>query len=81
MAETVDRIERSYQQFRKNISPQENQSLQAVSIDDVRHAVRQVERQLAARQCLRNLDRLNLYLDAVERYSKTVDVLCNGVRF
>ncbi len=48
MAETVDRIERSYQQFRKNISPQENQSLQAVSIDDVRHAVRQVERQLAA---------------------------------
>ncbi len=75
------RIEHSCERFRKGISPEDNRSLQKVSIDDVRHAVRQIERQLAARQCLRNLDRLSPYLDAIERYSKTVEVLSNAVPF
>ncbi|KAI1399172.1 hypothetical protein F4819DRAFT_429846 [Hypoxylon fuscum] len=79
MAEIL--IERSCQRFRQEISPEDDGSIRASSIDDVRQAIRHIERQLAARQCLRNLDRLNPYLDGIERYSKAIDVLANAVPF
>lgn len=51
------------------------------SLDDVKLALRQVERQLAARQALRNFDRLAPFIDATEHYAKAIEVACNGTPF
>ena len=74
-------IERACERYRKEISLEDERLIQNSSIDDVRVAVQQIERQLAARQSLRNLDRLQPYLDSIERYSKAVEVLSNAVPF
>lgn len=74
-------IELSCKRFSDEISDEDNKLIRTTSLDDVRIAVRQIETELASRQSLRNLDRLTPYLDAVERYSKAIDPLCNGVPF
>src|SRR5579871_4896187 len=79
MAETL--IEHSCRRFRREIEPEDDCLFQTVSLDDVRRVIREVDRQLAARQGRRNLNRLNPFLDAVERYSKAIDVLSNAVPF
>src|SRR4051794_6677648 len=48
------------------------------TLQDVRTAAKQIEQELAARQCLRNMRRIEPFLAGLERYSKVVDVLCNG---
>jgi hypothetical protein len=48
------------------------------TLQDVRNAAKQIEQDLAARQCLRNMRRIEPFLASLERYSKVVDVLCNG---
>ncbi|KAI1421261.1 hypothetical protein F5Y12DRAFT_790113 [Xylaria sp. FL1777] len=47
-------------------------------LDDVKLAIEQIEKQLAARQRLRNIQRITPFIDAVERYSKAVEILANG---
>ncbi|KAK4221969.1 hypothetical protein QBC38DRAFT_460884 [Podospora fimiseda] len=74
-------IELSCQRFRQSIDVSDDRELQKLSLDDVRQGVLDIQRELRAKQCLRNLDRLTPYLDAADRYSKAVSHLCNGVPF
>jgi hypothetical protein len=46
----------------------------------VRDAAKQVERQLAVRQCMRNMRRLEPLLDGLDAFSKVIEVLCNDTR-
>ncbi|KAF5986953.1 NACHT domain-containing protein [Fusarium bulbicola] len=80
MSQTV--IERACERFRRQLSGEDSRQILAVeTVNDVRHAIRQIEQQLAARQSLRNLDRLTPFLNAMDRLSKPIDVLCNGTPF
>ena len=72
-------IEQSCKRFRHEISDEDDKLIRTTSFDDVRVAIKQIETQLAARQSLRNLERLRPYVNAVERYSNAIDPLCNGV--
>lgn len=75
-------IERACVRFQKQLSPEDKGVIQASkNVDDVRHAIHRIEQHLAARQNLRNLDRLTPFLDALDRLSKPIDVLCNGTPF
>ncbi|RYP58606.1 hypothetical protein DL770_010393 [Monosporascus sp. CRB-9-2] len=74
-------IELSCKRFTHEISDEDDKIFLTTSLDDVRVAIRQIETQLASRQSLRNLNLLTPYLNAVERYSKAIDPLCNGVPF
>jgi hypothetical protein len=48
------------------------------TLEQVRAAALDIEKQLAARQALRNMRRLMPLLNGLEHYAKVVDVLCNG---
>lgn len=75
-------IERACQRLQQQFSTEEREVIQASkNVDDVRHAIRRIEQHMAARQSLRNLDRLTPFIDAIERLSKPIDVLCNGTPF
>ncbi|KAJ1323609.1 hypothetical protein MN608_10853 [Microdochium nivale] len=80
MAEQL--IRRACDRFRSQLTADEVQQIQSVqNLDDVKLALCQVERQLAARQALRNFDRLAPFIDATEHYAKAVEVACNGTPF
>jgi hypothetical protein len=74
-------IELSCQRFRQSIEVDDDREFQRLSLEDVRQGVLDIQRELRAKQCLRNLDRLSPYLDAADRYSRAVGHLCNGVPF
>ncbi|KAF5231060.1 hypothetical protein FAUST_9501 [Fusarium austroamericanum] len=75
-------IERACERLRKQLSPDDRATIQnSANMDDVRHAISQIENHLAARQSLRNFDRLTPFLDAIDRLTKPVDILCNGTPF
>ncbi|KAF4975683.1 hypothetical protein FZEAL_7573 [Fusarium zealandicum] len=75
-------IERACDRFRREISLEEATLIETTTtIDDVKLAIRQVEQQLAARQLLRDMDRVIPFIDAIERYSKALDVAANGTPY
>ncbi|KAI1180456.1 hypothetical protein F4777DRAFT_530453 [Nemania sp. FL0916] len=80
MAESM--IQRACERFKKELSPEDAISIQTpISLNDVKAAIQQIERELAARQSLTNLQRIQPFIDAIDRYSKAVDVLANGTPF
>ena len=74
----------AFNKFKQTVlkySLEDSHNFQSTSLEDVRNAAKEVERQLAARQCLRNMRRIQPFLDGLEHYSKTVEVLCNGTPY
>jgi hypothetical protein len=77
-------FQESFDVFEKTVhrySTTDDRDFSDTTLQDVREAARQIERQLAARQCLRNMKRLEPLLNGLEAYSKVVEVLCNGTPF
>ncbi|KAK2755707.1 hypothetical protein FQN54_005857 [Arachnomyces sp. PD_36] len=56
-------------------------SLNGTTLPDVYDAAREIENELAQRRSLKNMRRLRPFLEGVERYSKAVEVLCNGTPY
>jgi hypothetical protein len=74
----------SFERFEQTVkvySSTDHRDFTSTTIEDVRKAARQIEQELASRQCLRNMRRLEPFLDGLEAYSKVVEVLCNGTPF
>ncbi|KAI1824553.1 hypothetical protein F4861DRAFT_505422 [Xylaria intraflava] len=75
-------IQRACERFEKELSPHDANLIQStISLDNVKAAIHQVERELAARQSLRNLQRLTPFVDAIDRYSKAIEVAANGTPY
>ena len=51
------------------------------SISDVYKESLRIEERLAAKRCMRNMRRLKPFFEGIERYSKSIEVLCNGTPF
>ncbi|VZI02341.1 unnamed protein product [Fusarium fujikuroi] len=74
-------IEKAFKDLEKTVSAGDRISLQDTTLDDVRKAAHLVEDELAARQSLRNMRRLEPLFTGLEYYSKTIEVLCNGTPY
>lgn len=71
-------LELSCERFRNELNAEDDNLIRTASLEDVRTAIAQTERELASRQGLRNFDRLSPYINAVERYGAVVEVFCNS---
>ncbi|KAG5791443.1 hypothetical protein H9Q69_009520 [Fusarium xylarioides] len=74
-------IEKASKDLERTVSASDRISLQDTTLDDVRKAAHLVEDELAARQSLRNMKRLEPLFTGLEYYSKTIEVLCNGTPY
>ncbi|KAK6855680.1 hypothetical protein PG995_007831 [Apiospora arundinis] len=75
-------IERACAQFRREISADSADRIQSTaSLDEVKLAIQQIETRLAASQRLQNIGRIMPFIDALERFSKALEVACNGTAF
>jgi len=75
--ESFDSFEKTVQRYSRT----DDREFSNTTLRDVRDAAKEVERQLAARQCMRNMKRLEPLLNGLEAYSKVIEVLCNGTPF
>ncbi|KAG4256678.1 hypothetical protein FPRO03_03688 [Fusarium proliferatum] len=74
-------IEKAFKDLESTVSASDRISLQDTTLDDVRKAAHLVEDELAARQSLRNMRRLEPLFTGLEYYSKAIEVLCNGTPY
>ncbi|KAF5549123.1 NACHT domain-containing protein [Fusarium mexicanum] len=74
-------IEKAFKDLERTVSVNDRIDLQDTTLDDVRKAAHLVEDELAARQSLRNMRRLEPLFTGLEYYSKTIEVLCNGTPY
>jgi hypothetical protein len=77
-------FQESFDAFEKTVhhySTTDDREFSDTTLRDVREAAIQIQQQLAARQCLRNMKRLEPLLDGLEAYSKIIEVLCNDTPF
>lgn len=74
-------IREAFEDLERALSTSDRVSLKDTTLDDVREAARLVENELAARQSLRNMRRLEPLFAGLGYYSKTIEVLCNGTPY
>jgi hypothetical protein len=74
-------IEQAFERFAATVTPGDHREFQDTRLEDVWNAVLQIEQKLAARQSLRNMRRLYPFLQGLEHYSKSIEVLCNGTPY
>ncbi|KAI8687557.1 NACHT domain-containing protein [Fusarium keratoplasticum] len=74
-------IKKAFKDLERAICPVDSRDFASTTIGDVRRAAIEIERQLAARQSLRNMRRLEPLFLGLEHYSKVIEVLCNGTEY
>ncbi|CAN9288121.1 unnamed protein product [Alternaria alternata] len=71
-------FQESFDSFEKTVqrlSRTDDREFSNTTLRDVRDAAKEVERQLAARQCMRNMKRLEPFLNGLEAYSKVIEIV------
>ncbi|KAI1093508.1 hypothetical protein F5B19DRAFT_123936 [Rostrohypoxylon terebratum] len=71
----------AFQELETTITPADSRDFSRSTLEHVRKFALDIENQLAARQCLRNMRRLKPLFDGLEHYSKVADILCNGTPY
>ena len=74
-------IKTAYEDLERTITPADSRDFRQKKLQDVRIAALEIEKQLAARQSLRNMRRLMPLFKGLEHYSRMVDILCNGTPY
>lgn len=74
-------IRQAFEDLEKTISPADSKALADASLENVQKATLDIENQLAARSSLRNMRRLEPFLDGLAYYSKSIEVVCNGTPY
>ncbi|KAI8950616.1 hypothetical protein F4801DRAFT_590286 [Xylaria longipes] len=74
-------VEAAFYELEKSVSPADSTGFGSVALDDVRKTALDIENQLAARQSLRNMRRLEPLFSGLMYYSKAIETLCNGTPY
>jgi hypothetical protein len=67
--------------FKQTISPSDAVIFQSTSIEDVWKAAEKIQGDQKQRKSLRNMRRIEPFLKGLEKYSKVIEVLCNGTPY
>ncbi|AEO68321.1 uncharacterized protein THITE_2145496 [Thermothielavioides terrestris NRRL 8126] len=68
-------VHAAFEELRRTITPQDSRDFHKTTLQDVRQAALNIETQLAARGCLRNMRRLMPLFKGLEHYEKAMSVL------
>lgn len=74
-------FQEAFEKLRDSISAEDARSFGETTLDDVWTTAREIERQQGQRQSLRNMRRIEPFLKAIDKYSKVIEVLCNGTPY
>ncbi|TGJ82679.1 hypothetical protein E0Z10_g6084 [Xylaria hypoxylon] len=74
-------IKTAFEELAKSVSPTDSADFENITLDAVRNTALGIENQLAARQSLRNMRRLEPLLSGLHYYSKAIEILCNGTPY
>ncbi|KAI1669942.1 NACHT domain-containing protein [Pyrenophora tritici-repentis] len=71
----------AFEELERTVTPADSNTIRSTTLEQTRIEALHIEKQLAARQALCNMRRLDPLLDGLKHYSNVVDILCNGTPF
>lgn len=71
----------AFDKLKASVTTTDAAEFQSTSLEDVWKAARNIECLQQRRQSVRNLRRIGPLLDAIGKYSKVIEVLCNGTPY
>jgi hypothetical protein len=71
----------AFDRLKDSVTEDDARIFQSTTLQDVRNAALDLENQLGLRQSLRNMRRILPFLSGLERYSKSIEILCNGTPY
>ncbi|KAI0183060.1 NACHT domain protein [Xylaria flabelliformis] len=74
-------VEAAFHELERHVLPADSVGFESVTLDDIRKTALDIENQLAARQSLRNMRRLEPLFTGLKYYSKAIETLCNGTPY
>lgn len=74
-------IETAFKRFENSVTLVDARYFHSTELRHVRQAAIEIENWQRQRGSLRNMRRIEPFLKAIEKYSKPMDVLCNGTPF
>jgi len=74
-------FETAISKLKQTISTTDAAVFQATHIKDVWKAAEEIEESQRRRKSLRNMRRIEPFLKGLEKYSKTIEVVCNGTPY
>lgn len=81
MARPTSVIADAFQRLHRSISDEDAHKFASTELKDVWAAVREIEITQRKRQSAQNLRRIEPLLRGIEKYSKVIEVLCNGTPY
>jgi hypothetical protein len=81
MASPTNIIADAFEKLNRTISPEDAHKFASTDLEDVWKAVQNIQNLQRKRQSVQNLRRIEPFLKGLEKYSKVIEVLCNGTPF
>jgi hypothetical protein len=81
MADPQTVISAAFEKLKRSISEEDADTFASTELRDVRAAVREIDNIQRKRESSQNMRRIDPFLRGIERYSKVIEVLCNGTPF
>ncbi|KAI0161066.1 hypothetical protein GGR52DRAFT_586387 [Hypoxylon sp. FL1284] len=76
-----DAFNRALQKFKQSISPDLARNFSSCTLADVRDACRDIQQQHGKERKLRNMRRLDAFVEAMEQFGKVIDMFVNASEF
>ena len=74
-------IAASFEALKDSIEPSDVRAFHSATLDDVRQAAIDIQEAQGKRLSLRNMRRIEPFLLAIEKYSRVVEILCQGTPY
>jgi hypothetical protein len=81
MANPTNAIADAFEKFNRSISEEDAHDFARTDLQDVWKAVRDIDNAQRKRQSAQNMRRIEPLLRGIEKYSKVIEVLCNGTPY
>lgn len=74
-------FERAFKQLKSSVTSNDADIFQSTTLKEVGDAAREIETRQRERKSMRNMARIKPFLTGLEKYSKVIEVLCNGTDY
>ena len=81
MSSPTDSIHKAFESLQRSISLEHRHAFESTELQDVWTAVEDIQAAQRKRRSAQNLRRVEPLLQALEKYSKIIEVLCNGTQY
>jgi hypothetical protein len=81
MSSPTSTIHKTFESLQRSISLEHRHTFESTELQDVWTAIQDIQTAQRKRRSAQNLRRIEPLLEALEKYAKVIEILCNGTQY